>query len=129
MPQQYKYLNRACPSEIFLKTTLFWFFSNLLVPSAVPLESIQGSTFEEKIFLQWREPAQTYGVITLYEVSRNLPHFMSSFVFPKWIIVIKLMVFYCSCKINFILKILPFKSKYSVEVNCAGPRMSLSYQL
>ncbi|KAF1441599.1 Receptor-type tyrosine-protein phosphatase mu, partial [Spheniscus demersus] len=38
------------------------------VPSAVPLESIQGSTFEEKIFLQWREPAQTYGVITLYEV-------------------------------------------------------------
>uniref|UniRef100_A0A8B9DIP6 protein-tyrosine-phosphatase n=1 Tax=Anser cygnoides TaxID=8845 RepID=A0A8B9DIP6_ANSCY len=39
------------------------------VPSAVPLESIQGSTFEEKIFLQWREPAQTYGVITLYEVS------------------------------------------------------------
>lgn len=40
-----------------------------LVPSAVPLESIQGSTFEEKIFLQWREPVQTYGVITLYEVS------------------------------------------------------------
>ncbi|XP_069074925.1 receptor-type tyrosine-protein phosphatase mu isoform X14 [Pleurodeles waltl] len=39
------------------------------VPSAVPLESIQGSTFEEKIFLQWREPAQTYGVITLYEIS------------------------------------------------------------
>ncbi|XP_029446886.1 receptor-type tyrosine-protein phosphatase mu isoform X9 [Rhinatrema bivittatum] len=39
------------------------------VPSAVPLESIQGSTYEEKIFLQWREPAQTYGVITLYEIS------------------------------------------------------------
>ncbi|XP_078544011.1 receptor-type tyrosine-protein phosphatase mu isoform X4 [Lissotriton helveticus] len=39
------------------------------VPSAVPLESIQGSTFEEKIFLQWREPVQTYGVITLYEIS------------------------------------------------------------
>uniref|UniRef100_A0A8B9DL56 protein-tyrosine-phosphatase n=1 Tax=Anser cygnoides TaxID=8845 RepID=A0A8B9DL56_ANSCY len=39
------------------------------VPSAVPLESIQGSTFEEKIFLQWREPAQTYGVITLYEIT------------------------------------------------------------
>ncbi|NXG65248.1 PTPRM phosphatase, partial [Hemiprocne comata] len=38
------------------------------VPSAVPLESIQGTTFEEKIFLQWREPVQTYGVITLYEV-------------------------------------------------------------
>ncbi|XP_026697235.1 receptor-type tyrosine-protein phosphatase mu [Athene cunicularia] len=39
------------------------------IPSAVPLESIQGSTFEEKIFLQWREPAQTYGVITLYEIT------------------------------------------------------------
>ncbi|XP_010187966.1 PREDICTED: receptor-type tyrosine-protein phosphatase mu-like, partial [Mesitornis unicolor] len=39
------------------------------VPSAVPLESIQGSTFEEKIFLQWREPAQTYGVITSYEIT------------------------------------------------------------
>ncbi|MBN3307031.1 PTPRM phosphatase, partial [Amia calva] len=39
------------------------------VPGAVPLESIQGSTFEEKIYLQWREPAQTYGIITLYEIS------------------------------------------------------------
>lgn len=39
------------------------------VPSGVPLESIQGSTFEEKIFLQWREPVQTYGVITLYEIT------------------------------------------------------------
>ncbi|XP_075682526.1 receptor-type tyrosine-protein phosphatase mu isoform X3 [Rhinoderma darwinii] len=39
------------------------------VPSAVPLESIQSSTFEEKIFLQWREPAQTYGIITLYDIS------------------------------------------------------------
>ncbi|CAI5779725.1 receptor-type tyrosine-protein phosphatase mu isoform X13 [Podarcis lilfordi] len=39
------------------------------VPSPVPLESIQGSMFEEKIFLQWREPVQTYGVITLYEIT------------------------------------------------------------
>uniref|UniRef100_A0A670ZM14 protein-tyrosine-phosphatase n=1 Tax=Pseudonaja textilis TaxID=8673 RepID=A0A670ZM14_PSETE len=39
------------------------------VPSAVPLESIQGNTFEEKIFLQWKEPVQTYGVITLYEIT------------------------------------------------------------
>ncbi|MGH0160121.1 UNVERIFIED_CONTAM: hypothetical protein FKN15_047092 [Acipenser sinensis] len=39
------------------------------VPGEVPLESIQGSTFEEKIYLQWREPAQTYGIITLYEIS------------------------------------------------------------
>ena len=43
-------------------------FFPLLVPGAVLTESIQGSTFEEKIFLQWREPIQTYGVITLYEV-------------------------------------------------------------
>ncbi|MFT7813884.1 receptor-type tyrosine-protein phosphatase mu-like isoform X1 [Arapaima gigas] len=39
------------------------------VPGAVPLESIQGSTYEEKIGLQWREPAQTYGIITQYEIS------------------------------------------------------------
>ncbi|KAM4704580.1 receptor-type tyrosine-protein phosphatase mu isoform 12-T12 [Rhinophrynus dorsalis] len=39
------------------------------VPSAVPLDSLQSSTYEEKIFLQWREPAQTYGIITLYEIS------------------------------------------------------------
>ncbi|XP_036608722.1 receptor-type tyrosine-protein phosphatase mu isoform X3 [Trichosurus vulpecula] len=39
------------------------------LPSSVPIESIQGSTFEEKIFLQWREPAQTYGVITFYEIT------------------------------------------------------------
>uniref|UniRef100_A0A8D0CLC0 protein-tyrosine-phosphatase n=1 Tax=Scleropages formosus TaxID=113540 RepID=A0A8D0CLC0_SCLFO len=39
------------------------------VPGAVPLESIQGSTYEEKIALRWREPAQTYGIITLYEIS------------------------------------------------------------
>ncbi|XP_061093439.1 protein tyrosine phosphatase receptor type Ma isoform X8 [Conger conger] len=39
------------------------------VPGAVPLESIQGSTYEEKIALKWREPAQTYGIITLYEIS------------------------------------------------------------
>lgn len=38
------------------------------VPGAVPLESIQGSAYEEKIILKWREPAQTYGIITQYEV-------------------------------------------------------------
>uniref|UniRef100_A0A3Q3GWK8 protein-tyrosine-phosphatase n=1 Tax=Kryptolebias marmoratus TaxID=37003 RepID=A0A3Q3GWK8_KRYMA len=39
------------------------------VPGAVPLESIQGSPYEEKIILKWREPAQTYGIITQYEIS------------------------------------------------------------
>ncbi|XP_049603335.1 receptor-type tyrosine-protein phosphatase mu isoform X9 [Syngnathus scovelli] len=39
------------------------------VPGAIPLESIQGSAYEEKIVVTWREPAQTYGVITQYEIS------------------------------------------------------------
>uniref|UniRef100_A0A3B4Y7T5 protein-tyrosine-phosphatase n=1 Tax=Seriola lalandi dorsalis TaxID=1841481 RepID=A0A3B4Y7T5_SERLL len=39
------------------------------VPGAVPLDSIQGSAYEEKIILKWREPAQTYGLITQYEIS------------------------------------------------------------
>uniref|UniRef100_A0A8C3B300 protein-tyrosine-phosphatase n=1 Tax=Cyclopterus lumpus TaxID=8103 RepID=A0A8C3B300_CYCLU len=39
------------------------------VPGAVPLESIQGSAYEEKIILKWREPAQTYGIITQFEIS------------------------------------------------------------
>uniref|UniRef100_H3DBL9 Receptor-type tyrosine-protein phosphatase kappa n=1 Tax=Tetraodon nigroviridis TaxID=99883 RepID=H3DBL9_TETNG len=39
------------------------------VPGAVPLESFQGSAYEEKIVLKWREPAQTYGIITQYEIS------------------------------------------------------------
>ncbi|XP_048021331.1 protein tyrosine phosphatase receptor type Ma isoform X6 [Megalobrama amblycephala] len=38
------------------------------VPGAVPLESIQGSTYEEKIALRWREPLQTYGIIKQYEI-------------------------------------------------------------
>ncbi len=42
------------------------------VPGAVPLESIQGSAYEEKIILKWREPAQTYGIITQYEVQQTL---------------------------------------------------------
>lgn len=43
------------------------------VPGAVPLESFQGSAYEEKIILKWREPAQTYGIITQYEVQQT-PH-------------------------------------------------------
>ncbi|XP_067088094.1 receptor-type tyrosine-protein phosphatase mu-like, partial [Osmerus mordax] len=39
------------------------------VPGAVPLESIQGSTYEERITLRWREPTQTYGIIKQYEIS------------------------------------------------------------
>lgn len=43
-----------------------WLFPT--VPGAIPLDSIQGSAYEEKIILKWREPAQTYGIITQYEV-------------------------------------------------------------
>uniref|UniRef100_A0AAQ4Q4W1 protein-tyrosine-phosphatase n=1 Tax=Gasterosteus aculeatus aculeatus TaxID=481459 RepID=A0AAQ4Q4W1_GASAC len=39
------------------------------VPGSVPLESVQGSAYEEKIILKWREPAQTYGIITQFEIS------------------------------------------------------------
>ncbi|KAI4810012.1 hypothetical protein KUCAC02_018862, partial [Chaenocephalus aceratus] len=37
------------------------------VPGAIPLESIQGSAYEEKIILKWREPAHTYGIIVQFE--------------------------------------------------------------
>uniref|UniRef100_A0AAQ4PAG4 protein-tyrosine-phosphatase n=1 Tax=Gasterosteus aculeatus aculeatus TaxID=481459 RepID=A0AAQ4PAG4_GASAC len=40
-----------------------------LLPGSVPLESVQGSAYEEKIILKWREPAQTYGIITQFEIS------------------------------------------------------------
>lgn len=46
-----------------------------IVPGAVPLESIQGGPFEEKIYIQWKPPNETNGVITLYEVRRLLGHF------------------------------------------------------
>ncbi|KAM6953435.1 receptor-type tyrosine-protein phosphatase mu-like isoform 2-T2 [Aplochiton taeniatus] len=39
------------------------------VPSAVPVDSIQGSCYEEKISLRWREPLHTYGIIRQYEIS------------------------------------------------------------
>ncbi|XP_028925857.1 receptor-type tyrosine-protein phosphatase T isoform X5 [Ornithorhynchus anatinus] len=39
------------------------------VPGAIPLESIQGGPFEEKIYVQWKPPNETNGVITLYEIT------------------------------------------------------------
>ncbi|XP_066480788.1 receptor-type tyrosine-protein phosphatase T [Tiliqua scincoides] len=39
------------------------------VPGSVPLESIQGGPFEEKIYVQWKPPNETNGVITLYEIT------------------------------------------------------------
>lgn len=51
--------------------TLCWAFSPPAVPGPVPLESIQGGPFEEKIYVQWKPPNETNGIITLYEVRRT----------------------------------------------------------
>uniref|UniRef100_A0AAQ4R9M2 protein-tyrosine-phosphatase n=1 Tax=Gasterosteus aculeatus aculeatus TaxID=481459 RepID=A0AAQ4R9M2_GASAC len=37
------------------------------VPASVPMESLQNTAYEEKIFMQWKAPNETNGVITLYE--------------------------------------------------------------
>ncbi|XP_018597846.1 receptor-type tyrosine-protein phosphatase T isoform X4 [Scleropages formosus] len=39
------------------------------VPGSVPVESIQSSPYEEKIYMQWKAPNETNGMITLYEVT------------------------------------------------------------
>ncbi|XP_051996633.1 receptor-type tyrosine-protein phosphatase T-like [Xyrauchen texanus] len=39
------------------------------VPGTIPMESIQTGPYEEKIFLQWKAPNETNGVITLYEIT------------------------------------------------------------
>ncbi|CAB1326833.1 unnamed protein product [Coregonus sp. 'balchen'] len=46
-------------------------YTNLSVKLVLknPEGSIQGSAYEEKMILKWREPAQTYGIITQYEIS------------------------------------------------------------
>ncbi|XP_039548489.1 receptor-type tyrosine-protein phosphatase T isoform X14 [Pimephales promelas] len=39
------------------------------VPGPIPMESIQTGPYEEKIFMQWKAPNETNGVITLYEIT------------------------------------------------------------
>ncbi|XP_076869904.1 receptor-type tyrosine-protein phosphatase T isoform X18 [Brachyhypopomus gauderio] len=39
------------------------------VPGPVPMESIQTGPYEEKIFIQWKAPNETNGIITLYEIT------------------------------------------------------------
>ncbi|XP_031423821.1 receptor-type tyrosine-protein phosphatase T isoform X4 [Clupea harengus] len=39
------------------------------VPGPVPMESLQTGPYEEKIFIQWKAPNETNGVITLYEIT------------------------------------------------------------
>uniref|UniRef100_A0A671SWL3 protein-tyrosine-phosphatase n=1 Tax=Sinocyclocheilus anshuiensis TaxID=1608454 RepID=A0A671SWL3_9TELE len=41
------------------------------VPGPIPMESIQTGPYEEKIFMQWKAPNETNGVITLYEVRKS----------------------------------------------------------
>ncbi|XP_069463582.1 receptor-type tyrosine-protein phosphatase kappa isoform X5 [Ambystoma mexicanum] len=41
------------------------------VPGLVPPNSLKGTPFEDKIFLNWKEPSEPNGVITQYEVSYN----------------------------------------------------------
>lgn len=42
------------------------------VPGSVPMESLQNTPYEEKIFMQWKAPNETNGVITRYEVSQTV---------------------------------------------------------
>uniref|UniRef100_A0A672I2B8 protein-tyrosine-phosphatase n=1 Tax=Salarias fasciatus TaxID=181472 RepID=A0A672I2B8_SALFA len=39
------------------------------VPGSVPMESLQNTPYEEKIFMQWKAPNETNGAITLYEIT------------------------------------------------------------
>uniref|UniRef100_A0A1A8JXN1 protein-tyrosine-phosphatase n=1 Tax=Nothobranchius kuhntae TaxID=321403 RepID=A0A1A8JXN1_NOTKU len=39
------------------------------VPGLVPMESLQNTPYEEKIFMQWKAPNETNGAITLYEIT------------------------------------------------------------
>lgn len=57
-----------CLKEKRWEMSLLAFLISFLVPGPVPLESIQGGPFEEKIYVQWKPPNETNGVITLYEV-------------------------------------------------------------
>ncbi|KAB0405078.1 hypothetical protein E2I00_016293 [Balaenoptera physalus] len=38
------------------------------VPGPVPVSSLQGTSFENKIFLNWKEPLDPNGIITQYEI-------------------------------------------------------------
>uniref|UniRef100_A0A665T0S7 protein-tyrosine-phosphatase n=1 Tax=Echeneis naucrates TaxID=173247 RepID=A0A665T0S7_ECHNA len=39
------------------------------VPGSVPTESLQNTPYEEKIFMQWKAPNETNGIITMYEIT------------------------------------------------------------
>uniref|UniRef100_A0A8C5PRI1 Receptor-type tyrosine-protein phosphatase kappa n=1 Tax=Leptobrachium leishanense TaxID=445787 RepID=A0A8C5PRI1_9ANUR len=41
------------------------------VPGSVPSSSLKGTPFEDKIFLNWKEPTEPNGIITQFEVKYN----------------------------------------------------------
>ncbi|XP_006006852.2 receptor-type tyrosine-protein phosphatase kappa isoform X1 [Latimeria chalumnae] len=41
------------------------------VPGPVPSNSLKGTSFEDKIFMNWKEPLEPNGIITQYEISYN----------------------------------------------------------
>uniref|UniRef100_A0A8C4KQA4 protein-tyrosine-phosphatase n=1 Tax=Dromaius novaehollandiae TaxID=8790 RepID=A0A8C4KQA4_DRONO len=46
-----------------------WICVLFVVPGPIPAKSVKGTPFEDKIFLNWKEPVDPNGIITQYEVS------------------------------------------------------------
>jgi len=46
----------------------FLSFILFVVPGPIPAKSVKGTPFEDKIFLNWKEPVDPNGIITQYEV-------------------------------------------------------------
>uniref|UniRef100_A0A8C4KLV1 protein-tyrosine-phosphatase n=1 Tax=Dromaius novaehollandiae TaxID=8790 RepID=A0A8C4KLV1_DRONO len=53
----------------FLRYLNFCFCVLFVVPGPIPAKSVKGTPFEDKIFLNWKEPVDPNGIITQYEVS------------------------------------------------------------
>uniref|UniRef100_A0A8C2UIA7 protein-tyrosine-phosphatase n=1 Tax=Coturnix japonica TaxID=93934 RepID=A0A8C2UIA7_COTJA len=59
----------SCQGSLLTQHCLLLYSFLSVVPGPVPLESIQGGPFEEKIYVQWKPPNETNGIITLYEIT------------------------------------------------------------
>lgn len=57
-------------SLVFLSLEFPIFKTSILfvVPGPIPAKSVKGTPFEDKIFLNWKEPVDPNGIITQYEV-------------------------------------------------------------
>lgn len=51
-----------------LELPIFKRFILFVVPGPIPAKSVKGTPFEDKIFLNWKEPVDPNGIITQYEV-------------------------------------------------------------